>query len=78
MVKVERKRVNVARGRYQKTPLIFRGGGVTRACEIIRIHALRPTFSHVPLEIHSDRILLFQRLDEIFLDPLSRLKKKST
>lgn len=36
------------------------------------------TFSHVPLEIHSDRILLFQRLDEIFLDPLSRLKKKST
>lgn len=76
MVKVERKRVNVARGRYQKTPLIFRGGGVTRACEIIRIHALR---LHSPiLLIHSDRILLFQRLEEIFLDPLSRLKKKST
>ena len=55
MVKVERKRVNVARGRYQKTPLIFRGGGVTRACEIIRIHALRlhsPMFllKYIPIE----------------------------
>lgn len=77
MVKVERKRVNVTRGRYQKTPLIFRGRNTCVWNNTLRIYTFNISLLLVRPEIHSDRILFSKDwiISQHILDPSSRLKR---